>query len=326
MIQFANPYMFFLLILPLLYILLQKNSGTHGNAIRMPLLSDIKKIKNITHFSFVTKFGSSLFALIKYSFLFILWFLLVVACAKPQIVGEPQRLKTENRDIMLVIDISTSMLERDFSNYDRLSAVKAVVGNFIEKRTGDRLGLILFATRAYLQAPLTFDRQAVGDILYNADAGMAGPSTSIGDALGLALKNLKNEKNKKNKIIILLTDGEQTDGALSMAEAIDLAEKEGIKVYTIGVGNDINFFLFNMANNSIDEKSLKEIAKKTKGNYFRAKNLSDLSQIYNKIDQLEPVNNEGGIIQDKKDLYYIPLFVALILVMILLFIPRSFIK
>ena len=124
----------------------------------------------------------------------------------------------------MVIDISTSMLQPDFHlsgrNIDRLSAVKLVVSDFIKNRTEDRLGLILFATRAYLQSPLTFDKQAIMDILLSADAGMAGNSTSIGDALGLALKNIKNEKDKKNKVIILLTDGEHNDGALSMAEAI----------------------------------------------------------------------------------------------------------
>ena len=136
--------------------------------------------------------------------------LLVIAAARPQLVGEPYRLKAENRDIMLVIDISPSMLQPDLSRtqrIDRLTAVKAVVGSFVQKRTEDRLGLILFGTRAYVQSPLTFDKNAVAEILNNADAGMAGNSTSIGDALGLALKNLRKEKEKNNKVIILLTDG-----------------------------------------------------------------------------------------------------------------------
>ena len=188
--------------------------------------------------------GSRAWLSVKYLYLFSLWVLLVIAAARPQLVGEPYRLKAENRDIMLVIDISPSMLQPDLSRtqrIDRLTAVKAVVGSFVQKRTEDRLGLILFGKRAYVQSPLTFDKNAVAEILNNADAGMAGNSTSIGDALGLALKNLREEKEKNNKVIILLTDGENNDGSLSMAQAIGLAEKEGIKIYTVGVGSDRNF-------------------------------------------------------------------------------------
>ena len=202
------------------------------------------------------------------------------------------------------------------------------MGSFVDKRTEDRLGLILFGTRAYLQSPLTFDKQAVRNILFNADAGMAGNSTSIGDALGLALKNLKDEKNKDNKVIILLSDGENNDGSLSMAQAINLAEKEKIKVYTIGVGAEASFIgsLFNLQNNELDERSLKELAQKTKGNYYRATDLNSLAAIYQKIDALEPQNNEGGIVQEKKELFYIPLVLALILATLLLFLPRSYLK
>ena len=233
---------------------------------------------------------------------------------------------------MLVIDISTSMLNPDFSTQtrriDRLSAVKAVVSAFIQKRTDDKIGLILFGTRAYLQSPLTFDRKSVQEILLNTDAGMAGQSTSIGDALGLALKNLRNEKNKENKVIILLSDGESNDGALSMAQAINLAEKEGIKVYTVGVGAEANFInsLFGLRNNELDERSLKTLAQRTKGNYFRATDLNSLAEIYNRIDALEPEQTEGTFVQDKTDLFYIPLLAALVLVFFGLFFSRSFVK
>ena len=257
--------------------------------------------------------------------------LLVIAAARPQLVGEPYRLKAENRDIMLVIDISPSMLQPDLSRtqrIDRLTAVKAVVGSFVQKRTEDRLGLILFGTRAYVQSPLTFDKNAVAEILNNADAGMAGNSTSIGDALGLALKNLREEKEKNNKVIILLTDGENNDGSLSMAQAIGLAEKEGIKIYTVGVGSDRNFLgsLFGLGNGELDEKSLKELAQRTKGNYFRATDVNSLAEIYTKIDQLEPAKSEGNIVQEKKDLFYVPLTFALILTLFLLFLPGRYLK
>ena len=296
--KFEYPEMFWLLILPFFfYIILPKVKGLHGDAIRVPFIDDIKNIKSSVKNKYYSPIGKSVLFSIKFVYLFILWILLVIASARPQYVGEPFRLKTDNRDIMMVIDISTSMLQPDFHlsgrSIDRLSAVKLVVS-----------------------------------ILLNADAGMAGNSTSIGDALGLALKNIKNEKDKKNKVIILLTDGEHNDGALSMAEAIDLAQKEGIKIYTIGVGADESFFggLIKFARSGLDEASLREIADKTKGTYFRAKDLSSLREVYKNINQLEPQNNEGNIIQEKKELFYIPLALALILSVFLLFIPRSYLK
>ncbi len=331
--HFALPEAFGLLLLPFaFYFFLPKAKGAHGDALRVPFIGDLKNIKNKAehlHLPFVS--NSVLFSL-KFIYLFLIWTLLTLAAARPQFVGEPHRLKAENRDIMLVIDISTSMLQPDFSaanrRIDRLTAVKAVVGSFVEKRTEDRLGLILFGTHAYLQAPLTFDKQAVSNILFNADAGMAGNSTSIGDALGLALKNLRDEKNKENKVIILLSDGENNDGSLSMAQAISLAEKEKIKVYTIGVGAEASFLgsLFSLQNNELDEKSLKELAQKTKGNYYRATDLDSLASIYQKIDALEPQSNEGTVIQERKELFYIPLVCALILALLLLFAPRSVLR
>ncbi len=331
--KFEYPEIFWLLLLPFIfYSLLPKVKGLHGDAIRLPFINDIKNIKSAVKYKYYSSMGNSIIFSLKFIYLFILWILLVIAVARPIYIGEPHRIKTENRDIMLVIDISTSMLQPDFhlsgKNIDRLSAVKLVVSDFIKNRTEDRLGLVLFATRAYLQSPLTFDKQAIMDILLNTDAGMAGNSTSIGDALGIALKNLKNEKDKKNKVIILLTDGEQNDGALSMVDAIDLAEKEGIKIYTIGVGADESFLggLIKFSRSTLDEKSLKEIADKTKGNYFRAKDVSSLIHIYQNINKLEPQSSQGNIIQKKKELFFIPLTIALILSMFLLFIPRSYLK
>ena len=142
------------------------------------------------------------------------------------------------------------------------------------------------------------------------------------------LKNLREEKEKNNKAIILLTDGENNDGSLSMAQAIGLAEKEGIKIYTVGVGSDRNFLgsLFGLGNGELDEKSLKELAQRTKGNYFRATDVNSLAEIYTKIDQLEPAKSEGNIVQEKKDLFYVPLTFALILTLFLLFLPGRYLK
>ena len=331
--HFAYPVMFWLLVLPfVIYFVLPKAQGLCGEALRVPFINDLKNIKNRAEKTYFSTINRNVLFSLKFLYCFILWCLIVTAAARPQFVGEPFRLKTENRDIMLVVDISTSMLQPDFSTknrrIDRLSAVKAVVSSFINSRTEDRIGLILFGTRAYLQAPLTFDKKTVQEILLNTDAGMAGNSTSIGDALGIALKNIKDEKNKENKIIILLTDGENNDGSLSMAQSIDLAEKEGIKVYTIGVGADANFLgsLFNIRNNELDETSLKELAERTKGNYFRAKDLQSLADVYKKIDSLEPQNSESSVVQEIKELFYVPLLFALALAIFLLFLPRSYLN
>lgn len=333
MIVFAYPKLFLLFLLPLLFFLIiPPKKQQFGDALSVPFLADLKKIKEDFAFSQFGLANKSFVSFFKFFYLFLIWALLTVAAARPQLVGEPYRLNANNRDIMLVIDISTSMLQPDFSTttrrIDRLSAVKAVVSAFIQKRTEDKIGLVLFGTRAYLQSPLTFDRTSVQEILLNTDAGMAGQSTSIGDALGLALKNLRNEKNKENKVIILLSDGENNDGALSMAQAINLAEKEGIKVYTIGVGAEMNFInsLFGLRNNELDEKSLKALAQRTKGNYFRATDLNSLAEIYNRIDTLEPEQTEGTVVQDKTDLFYVPLLVALVLAFFFIFFSRSFIK
>ena len=333
MIVFAYPKLFLLLLLPLLFFaIIPAKKRQLGDALRVPFLNDLKSIKEDSAFSKFKLSHKSFTSFLKFTYLFLVWTLLIIAFARPQLVGEPYRLNANNRDIMLVIDISASMLNPDFSTptrrIDRLSAVKAVVSAFIQKRTDDKIGLILFGTRAYLQSPLTFDRKSVQEILLNTDAGMAGQSTSIGDALGLALKNLRNEKNKENKVIILLSDGESNDGALSMAQAINLAEKEGIKVYTVGVGAEANFInsLFGLRNNELDERSLKILAQRTKGNYFRATDLNSLAEIYNRIDALEPEQNEGTFVQDKTDLFYIPLLMALVLVFLGLSFSRSFVK
>ena len=332
MIVFAYPIAFLLLLIPfLIYFLTPAIKGMHGEALRVPFISDLKRISIVDGGIWNSANSNSKLSK-NFWLLYFIWFLLVLSCARPQMVGEPMRLKQEARDIMLVLDISTSMLEDDFSLYNRritrLDAVKNVVSEFVDKRSNDRIGLILFGTRAYLQSPLTFDKASVVNILQNADAGMAGNSTSIGDALGLALKNIKEEKDKSNKVIILLSDGESNDGYLSMAEAITLAEKEGIKIYTIGVGSDVSFIgsIFGIKNNELDETSLKELAQRTKGNYFRATDLTSLEKIYEKIDTLEPKNNEGNIVQEKIDLFYLPLALALFLSIFLIFLPRSMLK
>lgn len=328
--HFANPQAAWLLLLPLVvYFMFPAIKKTYGDALKVPFLADIKQIQSVSGKGI--SFKPAVFSAIKIFLLALVWVLMVFALCRPQWVGKPIPVKNEGREILLVVDISNSMSEEDFQYknkmYSRLTAVKNVIDNFIDKRTSDRIGLVLFGTQAYLQAPLTYDKQSVKEILWNADSGMAGNSTSIGDAVGVALKNLAESEGKpENKVIILLTDGENNDGSLSLPQAIALAKEEGVKIYTIGAGSDSeNFFggLFSIpVNTGLDEESLQALAEETKGNYFRAKDVNSLFQIYNEIDKLEPMTSEGRYVQEVKELYPYAAAMALILFMILVLLAK----
>ena len=333
MTLFAYPYVFALFILPVfLFLVIPPIKKINVDALKVPFIDDLINIKNNSKGG-LKGFSFTLFSKFRLFVLFLMYFFIVVALARPQWVGEPIKIKNEGRDVLLVVDISNSMAERDFvyqnNYYDRLTAVKNVVSRFVDDRLEDRLGLVLFGTRAYLQTPLTFDKNSLKDVLWSIEPGMAGNSTSIGDAVGLALKTLATDKKKTaGKIIVLLTDGESNDGELSMSQAIDLAKKEDIKIYTIGVGNDNNeegFFgnFFSFGNSSeLDEKSLKELAKETKANYFRAKDVNSLFQVYQQINKLEAQKTEGRFIQEIKELYYYPASLSLVLFVLLLIIKK----
>ena len=318
MMHFAFPWAWGLLALPFVWrMIVPAIKGLHGDALKVPFINDLEKIsiKSGALWQMKQSNNRKEFGL-PFWCLYGVWVLLVMATARPQWVGEPIRLAGQSRDIMLVLDISTSMLTPDFSYHgnriDRLSAVKKTASDFIKKRTSDRIGLILFGTKAYLQAPLTFDKASVEEILWSMDAGMAGDSTSIGDALGTALKTLRQTPNHKNKVIVLLTDGENNDGSVSLPQAIKLAEDEGIKTYTIGVGSRATFMGMFLGNAGVDEQGLKAIAKATDGRYFRAESTAGLQKIYNYIDQLEGQEQQSNFVRETKELYYIPLLGAII--------------
>lgn len=327
----ACPEAAWLLLLPLaVYFLLPALKRTYGEALKIPFLADIKQIQ--TQSGNNALISPKIAAGIRGILLLAAWCLLVFALCRPQWAGKPIPVKNEGRDILLVVDISNSMSEEDFEYqkkmYSRLTAVKSVVSDFIDRRTADRIGLVLFGTRAYLQAPLTYDKQSVKEMLQTADAGMAGNSTSIGDAVGVALKNLAESAGKpENKVIILLTDGENNDGSLSLPQAIALAKEEGVKIYTIGAGSDNEVFfggLFSIpVDKGLDEKSLKALAKETQGNYFRAKDVNSLVQIYDRIDKLEPRAVDGRYVQEVKELYPVPAAAALLLFVLWLIVSRK---
>jgi Ca-activated chloride channel family protein len=250
------------------------------------------------------------------------WLLLVTAKARPQWVGEALELPVSGRDLMMAVDLSGSMQVEDFringKTVDRLTATKYVAGDFIQQRQGDRMGLILFGRNAYLQTPLTFDLTTVKTLLMESAIGLAGKETAIGDAIGLAIKRLKDNE-ESSKVLILLTDGANTAGEVAPLKAAELAANYGLKIYTIGIGADEmireSFFGRQRINPSqdLDEKTLTAIAQQTGGQYFRARDIEALSEIYKKLDQLEPVEVESQTFRPIKALFMWPLALALLI-------------
>lgn len=258
------------------------------------------------------------------------WLILLLACMRPQWVGEPVSLPLSGRDLMLAVDLSDSMNERDMQigghRVDRLQAVQAIAGDFIEQREGDRLGLILFGSQAYLQSPLTLDRRTVHTLLNEAVIGMAGPRTAIGNAIALAVKRLQHRQGQ-DKVLILLTDGENTSGNISPEQAIQAAKAIGLKVYTIGIGAPSSSALsgFFSSRSGVDEQSLQNIARLTGGRYFQARDTRELSNIYSLIDQLETVEEQIHSLRPFRELYFWPGSIALLLAGILFWMRRQWI-
>ena len=259
------------------------------------------------------------------------WILLIVAAMRPQWLGELVEIPVTGRDLMLAVDLSGSMQEKDFildgQRVNRLTAIKHVAGDFIDRRVGDRIGLILFGEQAYLQTPLTFDRKTVHTLLNESAIGLAGKATAIGDAIGLAVKRLRN-RNEKSRVLVLLTDGANTAGVVGPLAAARLAAKEHLKIYTIGIGADEmiirDFFGSHRVNPSsdLDEKTLKKIADITGGRYFRARDTDHLDEIYRILDKLEPVAKDTRAYRPRSELFFWPLSIALLIAAMLLLVKQ----
>ena len=312
-IEFSLPWMFMALPLPLLLMwLLPRASSSQPETIRVPFYSQL-------HSQQLQKDSNS--SLPRLLVAISIWLLLVASAARPQSIDDPVQLPVLGRNLMLAVDLSGSMEADDMVIGDRqltrLSAVKVVAGEFIDRRVGDRLGLILFGDRAYLQAPLTLDRKTVKKLLHESVIGLAGKKTAIGDAVGLAVKRLRNEP-EGNRVLILLTDGSNTAGSIDPLKAADLAAQEKIKIYTIGVGADSRmvrdiFGSRRMASADIDEETLLAISEKTGGQYFRARDIESLMQIYSLLDEAEAIVEDSEVYRPVNELYYWPLAVALLL-------------
>ncbi|NTV14610.1 MAG: VWA domain-containing protein [Desulfobulbaceae bacterium] len=316
MLSFAWPWAFLLLPLPLLVYFGMPRAGREEPALLVPFFREVAALTPRP----VTRGGGQRTGLLL--LLVLIWFLLVSAGARPQWLGGPAALPAVGRDLMLAVDISGSMAQEDMvigmTPVARLDLVKKVVGDFLARRVGDRVGLLLFGTEAYLQAPLTFDRQTVKTLLNEALIGFAGKKTSLGDAIMLAVKHLK-DRPAASRVLILLTDGSNTAGNIAPLTAADLAAQSGVRIYTVGVGAAemvVRTFFGNQRVNpaaDLDEPTLAQIAAATSGRYFRARDSAELEKIYQVIDQLEPVAQESEIYRPVQSLYYWPLAGALAL-------------
>ena len=311
-LEFTLPWILLLLPLPWLVYRFAKPANRQQSALLIPFYNDLPLQDSVS--SPVASNRAPLFLSV------LAWLFLLIAAAGPRWVGDPVELPVTGRDTLMAVDLSNSMSQTDLSlngrEANRLEVVKDVVSTFIDGRKGDRVGLVLFGTQAYLQTPLTFDIETVRTLLNEATIGIAGPLTAIGDAIGMSVKQLR-KRPKDQRVMILLTDGDNTAGSLSPLKAAELAQREGVTIYTVGVGAEEmvlpgifgSSFGAQRVNPSadLDEKTLNTIAQQTGGRYFRARSADELKEIYTIIDRLEPVELSKETFRPIKELFYWPL-------------------
>ncbi len=317
MLEFQWYFLFLLAPLPLLVAFLPAIKQSSMTTVKVPFFNNLWQ--SLAQVNQSTTWWMKLLA-------FITWLVFLSAVAKPVWVGDAVALPVKGRDLMLAVDVSGSMQETDMKikgrEVDRLTMIKYVAGDFIKRRVGDRIGLILFGQQAYLQTPLSFDRKTVNKLLSEAMIGIAGKATAIGDAIGLAVKRVRKTTDN-NRILILLTDGQNTAGEIAPLKAAELAKSEGLKVYTIGIGADEVYRRTIFGNRRInpsldlDEKTLTKIAKMTGGRYFRARNSEELNKIYAMLDKLEPLAKEDEFFRPTTSLFYLPLALSVLLLLTL---------
>ncbi len=240
------------------------------------------------------------------------WILLVIAAAKPQWIGPPIEQQKSGRDLMIAVDLSGSMETRDFTlpdgtRVDRLVAVKHVLEDLAAQRESDRLGLIVFGAAAYLQAPFTDDHRVWQQLLDETEIGMAGPSTVFGDAIGLAIK-LFRENNSDNRVLIILTDGNDTGSTVPPVDAAKVAAANGIRIYTIAIGDPTS-----AGEDALDIDTIERVSEVTGGQTFTALDRGQLRQAYVTIGELEPELYESISFRPKQSMHWVPVCIVILL-------------
>jgi len=239
------------------------------------------------------------------------WLLVLAALARPQWLEPPIERSLPTRDLLLLVDLSGSMDQQDFTNaagqsVDRLTAVKEVLDEFLTQRQGDRVGLVVFGTAPFLQVPFTTDLQLCRQLLDETAVRMAGPRTALGDAIGLGIK-LLDEGEVPTKTIIALTDGNDTASAVPPAEAARVAQDRGITIHTVAIGDPTT-----VGEEALDEPALRAVAQVTKGEYFLAMNREELAGVYQRLDQIETHEAKTVSHRPRRDLFFWPVAAALL--------------
>lgn len=313
MISFAWPWLFILLPLPFLVYFLSPKKNPTTAALKVPeLLPNLGSKSMLSGEQKMPKWLP-----------IIIWLLIVIAVTRPQWLGDAINIPSESREMIIAVDLSGSMQIEDMSlrgnQVNRLTMLKKVLGDFIERRKGDRLGLILFGDDAYMQTPMTFDRKTVKQMLDESVIGLVGQKTAIGDAMALAVKRFVS-KDDSNRVLLLLTDGQNTSGKILPNQALELAIAKDVTIYTIGIGAEVmmerSLFGTRQVNPSrdLDERTLSDIADQTGGSYFRATNVDSMTKIYQMLDQLEPVEQDQQQVRPLTALFYYPLSLAVLLI------------
>lgn len=311
---FAWPWMFLLLPLPWL-VRRWLPPAAPGDALRVPSLDD---------FGAAPLRGDTVEAVqtpdprLELWLTLAIWLLLVAAAARPQWIDEAAPMPVSGRDLMIAFDVSASMgtpdLRLDGRPLDRLQVARTLASDFIARRDGDRVGLIVFGDRAYLHTPLTHDLAAVRAALATADVGLAGRATALGDAIGLAAAR-QSEVGDSDKVLILLTDGANTSGNLAPVQAGWIAARARLRIHAVGLGapraGASGNALEGVSSSDLDEVTLRRIAEQTGGSYHRAADAEALAAFYRLIDELEPAARDDASLRPVRELHPWPLGLAL---------------
>lgn len=307
----AWPWALLALPVPLLMRAWPQRAATPGAALRVPWSSQ--------RLDAIVAAPGAAGGVLPRLLLWLAWACLCVALARPQQLGDAIAPPVQARQMMLAMDVSGSMSEPDMKLgnrvVERLVAAKAVLADFLDRRAGDRIGLLVFGDRAYALTPITADLASVREQLGDSVVGLAGRETAIGDAIALAVKRLRDQPEGQ-RVLILLTDGVSNAGVLAPLRAAELAATEKVRVYTVAFGGDGLSRLFGFAmgqtEDPVDEATLEKIATLTGGRFFRAKDTDQLAGIYAELDRLEPVRVEGPSLRPREERYHQALLLALL--------------
>ncbi len=309
MFSFSYIWVFLLLPLPLVLRKLAKPYQEERVAVRTPFFDELAELSGqVPGSGSIVRQQPLLRQLITVS----CWILLLSAFARPQWIEMPVIKEIPTRDLLLAVDLSGSMQTEDFTSKEgkrvsRLAAVKEVLDSFLSRRKGDRVGLIFFGSAPFIQAPFTEDTELCRELLAEAQVGMAGPKTAFGDTIGLAI-NMFKESTVKDKLLIVLTDGNDTSSKVEPVKAAQIASDNDITIYTVAVGDPEA-----VGEEKLDEKTLQSVASATDGYFFRAEDRVELEKIYEKIDDLSSHKIETMSYRPRIDLYYWPLGLAIVL-------------